>query len=184
MMTAANVVFGIKRNELVKNPSDNRTRQPVTIPPSVVRTPLALLTAVRVNEPVTGIDWKNDPNKLHIPNASISCVESIVRPLAIRRRAREKKNKGKRCHFRSFQIEKEEWKLLTKCFGDSDTFKDWNQWQCKYGRAHMCDHIRKVECLAANCRLHWWQFKLRQSRSHFTYLSFDETRKLKYLTRK
>lgn len=83
IITAANVVFGIKRNVLVKNPSDNKTRQPVTMPPSVVRTPLALLTAVRVNEPVTGIDWKNDPNKLHIPNANISCVESIVRPLAI-----------------------------------------------------------------------------------------------------
>lgn len=56
IITAANVVFGIKRNELVKNPNDSNTRHPVTIPPSVVRTPLALLTAVRVNEPVTGID--------------------------------------------------------------------------------------------------------------------------------
>lgn len=82
MMTAASVVFGINLNEPVKNPSDSRTKHPVKIPPSVVLTPLALLTAVRVNEPVTGIDWKNDPNKLHRPSASISCVASIVRPLA------------------------------------------------------------------------------------------------------
>lgn len=72
MITAANVVFGIKRNELVRNPSDNKIRQPVNIPPSVVRTPLALFTAVLVNEPVTGIDEKNDPNKLHKPKANIS----------------------------------------------------------------------------------------------------------------
>lgn len=83
MMTAAKVVFGIKRNDSVKKLSDNRTRHPVTIPPSVVRTPLALLTAVRVNEPVTGIDWKNAPTKLHKPSASISCVASIVFPFAI-----------------------------------------------------------------------------------------------------
>lgn len=83
MMTAANVAFGIKRNEPVKNPNDNKTRTPVTIPPSVVRTPLALLTAVRVNEPVTGIDCTNAPTKLHIPSANISCVASIVLPLAI-----------------------------------------------------------------------------------------------------
>lgn len=82
-MTAANVVFGIKRNDSVRKPNDNRTRHPVTIPPSVVRTPLALLTAVRVNEPVTGIDWKNAPTKLHRPSANISCVASIVLPFAI-----------------------------------------------------------------------------------------------------
>lgn len=55
---------------------------PFAIPLSVVRTPLALFTAVRVIEPVTGIDCKNEPNKLHIPNANISCVASSVRPLA------------------------------------------------------------------------------------------------------
>ena len=83
MMTAANVDFGINRNESVKNPSDNITRTPVTIPPSVVRTPLALLTAVRVNEPVTGIDCTKAPTKLHIPSANISCVASIVLPFAV-----------------------------------------------------------------------------------------------------
>lgn len=82
MMTPANVVFGIKRNESVKKPNDNKTKHPVTMPPSVVRTPLALLTAVRVNEPVTGIDCTNDPTKLHNPSANISWVASIVLPLA------------------------------------------------------------------------------------------------------
>lgn len=56
IMTPANVVFGMNRNEPVRNPNDSKTRHPVNMPPSVVRTPLALLTAVRVNEPVTGID--------------------------------------------------------------------------------------------------------------------------------
>lgn len=72
MITPAKVVFGMNLNVPVKKPSDSKTRPPVTIPPSVVLTPLALLTAVRVIEPVTGIDWKNDPNKLHRPSASIS----------------------------------------------------------------------------------------------------------------
>lgn len=72
MMTAAKVDFGMKRNEPVRKPSDNRTKVPVNIPPSVVRTPLALFTAVRVNEPVTGIDEKNEPKRLHNPRANIS----------------------------------------------------------------------------------------------------------------
>lgn len=93
IITAASVVFGMKRNELVKNPNDNKTRHPVIIPPNVVRTPLALLTAVRVNEPVTGIDWKNDPTKLHNPSANISCVASIVLPFAISHE-RKRKNRG------------------------------------------------------------------------------------------
>lgn len=86
IITAANVVLGINRNEPVKNPSDNKTRQPVNIPPSVVRTPLALFTAVRVNEPVVGIDEKNDPNKLHRPSANISWVASIVLPFAVNKK--------------------------------------------------------------------------------------------------
>lgn len=83
MMTAASVDFGMKRNESVRKPSDSKTRTPVTIPPRVVRTPLALLTAVLVNEPVTGIDCTNAPTKLHNPSANISCVASIVLPLAV-----------------------------------------------------------------------------------------------------
>lgn len=81
-ITAANVHFGIYWNDVVNNPSDNNTKPPVNKPPNVVRTPLALLTVVRVNEPVVGIEWKNELSKLHIPNANISCVASIVLPLA------------------------------------------------------------------------------------------------------
>lgn len=56
MMTAANVLFGMYWKEPVRKPSESNTMQPVKMPPSVVRTPLALLMAVRVNEPVVGID--------------------------------------------------------------------------------------------------------------------------------
>lgn len=82
MMTAASVLFGMYWKEPVRKPNDNNTIHPVKIPPSVVRTPLALFTAVRVNDPVVGIDWKNEPNKLHMPSANISCVASIVLPFA------------------------------------------------------------------------------------------------------
>lgn len=82
IITAASVLFGMYWNESVRKPSDISTMHPVKMPPRVVRTPLALFTAVRVNDPVVGIDWKNDPNKLHRPSANISCVASMVFPLA------------------------------------------------------------------------------------------------------
>lgn len=82
MMTAASVVFGMYWNEEVRKPSASNTMIPVKMPPIGVRTPLALFTAVRVNEPVDGIDWTNEPNILHRPSANISCVASTVFPLA------------------------------------------------------------------------------------------------------
>lgn len=82
IITAASVLFGMYWKESVRKPSDSSTIHPVKMPPKVVRTPLALFTAVRVNDPVVGIDWKNEPNKLHRPSANISCVASIVFPLA------------------------------------------------------------------------------------------------------
>lgn len=83
MMTAARVLFGMYWKESVRNPNDSSTMHPVTMPPRVVRTPLALFTAVRVNDPVVGIDWKKEPHKLHRPSANISWVASIVFPLAV-----------------------------------------------------------------------------------------------------
>lgn len=58
------------------------TRLPVNKPPKVVFTPDELLTAVRVKEPVTGIDRTSEPPMLHNPNASISCVPSKDLPFA------------------------------------------------------------------------------------------------------
>lgn len=58
------------------------TKAPVTRPPSVVLTPLALLTAVRVKEPVTGIDDTKLPIMLHMPKATISWEAFTILPLA------------------------------------------------------------------------------------------------------
>lgn len=82
MMTAASEVFGMYLNVSVRKPTDNITNTPVTKPPYGVRTPLALLTAVRVNEPVTGIECINEPKMLQNPRAINSWVASIGLPLA------------------------------------------------------------------------------------------------------
>lgn len=52
------------------------------IPPNVVCTPLALLTAPLDKAPVTGMEPTNDDAILHKPMANISCVASIDFPLA------------------------------------------------------------------------------------------------------
>lgn len=81
-MTAAKVAFGIYWKVPVRNPMASITITPVRMPPNGVRTPLALLTAVRVNEPVTGIARTNEPNMLQHPNAISSWVASMERPFA------------------------------------------------------------------------------------------------------
>lgn len=53
------------------------------MPPNVVRTPLALLTAPLDKAPVTGIDVKKDDTMLQAPKANISWVASIVLPSAV-----------------------------------------------------------------------------------------------------
>ncbi len=52
-------------------------------PPKGVRTPLAELTEVRENEPVTGNDDANEPIMLLIPMAIISWLASTLLPLAV-----------------------------------------------------------------------------------------------------
>lgn len=54
-------------------------------PPAGVRTPDALFTAVRVKEPVTGMERTKEPIILPIPKAIISCVASTAFPLAERK---------------------------------------------------------------------------------------------------
>lgn len=72
MITAASVAFGMYWNVLVKKPIDRITTIPVAMPPNGVLTALASLTAVRVKDPVNGIDETNDPNMLQQPRAIIS----------------------------------------------------------------------------------------------------------------
>ena len=52
------------------------------MPPSGVLTPELLLTAVLLNDPVTGMEEKKEPTKLQMPSAIISCVASIRCPSA------------------------------------------------------------------------------------------------------
>lgn len=52
------------------------------MPPKGVLTPEALFTALLEKDPVTGIEWKNEPITLHNPRDSISCVASRVNPCA------------------------------------------------------------------------------------------------------
>lgn len=53
------------------------------MPPKVVFTPLALLTAPRDKEPVTGIDLAKEDTMLQSPMANISCVASMAFPSAV-----------------------------------------------------------------------------------------------------
>lgn len=72
----------------MRRPNAKRTRDPVKIPPKVVRTPLVLFTAVRVKEPVVGIEDTKEPRMLQRPKAIISWFASIVFPLAANKRSR------------------------------------------------------------------------------------------------
>lgn len=129
---------------------------PFAIPLSVVRTPLALFTAVRVIDPVTGIDCKNDPNMLHMPNANISCVASIVFPLAIRKNAKAEKLFFNRVRCSQKNKAKCHRKVLTKCFGNGNTFEQRDQWQRNDCGANVCYHIGEIECFTINFRMKWW----------------------------
>lgn len=82
MITPASVAFGINWNVTVKKLSAKITNVPVNTPPKGVCTPDALFIAVRVNDPVVGIDRKNDPQIFDIPNAIISWVASTLFPFA------------------------------------------------------------------------------------------------------
>ena len=55
---------------------------PVTKPPAGVLTPVAALTAVREKDPVTGMEEKKEPTKLHSPRAIISWLASMGFPCA------------------------------------------------------------------------------------------------------
>lgn len=72
IITAASVALGMYWNVLVKKPIDRITTIPVAIPPNGVFTSLASFTAVRVKDPVNGIDETNEPNMLQQPRAIIS----------------------------------------------------------------------------------------------------------------
>lgn len=82
MITAARVVLGIYWNDEVKKPRAKSIMIPVMMPQAVVLAPEALLTALLVKEPVTGIEETKEPIMLHIPKASSSCVASKDLPLA------------------------------------------------------------------------------------------------------
>lgn len=60
------------------------TKTPVYNEPIGVRTPLALLTAPRDNEPVPGNPWANELTMFDAPIANSSCVASTDFPFAIK----------------------------------------------------------------------------------------------------
>lgn len=74
--------FGMKKKYGVKNKSATITSMPVYNPPSGVRTPLELLTALRDSDPLPGNPCTNELQILQIPIAINSCVASTCLPLA------------------------------------------------------------------------------------------------------
>lgn len=78
----ANVALGIYPKNGVNRLRASRMIIPVYSPEKGVLTPLAWLTADRVNAPHVGIDLKKAPKKLHSPSANISCVASSIFPVA------------------------------------------------------------------------------------------------------
>lgn len=82
IITAANVALGINWKVDVNRPHAKSTKEPVIKPPIGVLTPEALLMAVRVKLPVTGIDLTKLPKILEKPSANISWLASNVLPFA------------------------------------------------------------------------------------------------------
>lgn len=157
MITAARVLFGMYWKESVRNPNDSSTMHPVTMPPSVVRTPLALFTAVRVNDPVVGIDWKKEPHKLHRPSASISWVASMVLPLA-----------KMEIVWYECLVDKIRWYVLTKWLCDSNTFQNRYQWNRYDGWTQVGDHFKTVKRSIANGSFERWKTEIWEPRRNFT----------------
>ena len=76
MMTADKADVGMYAKCGVRNAHAIKMMQPVTIPPNVVLTPDAELTADLPKDAVTGMDPTNDPNSWQDPRAIISCEAS------------------------------------------------------------------------------------------------------------
>ena len=81
MMTALKVAFGMKAQYGRSKVKQRMTRIPVKMPPKVVFTLLAALTAVRPKEAVTVIDWKKEPKRLLKPIVKSSWL-AFREPLA------------------------------------------------------------------------------------------------------
>lgn len=72
IIMAASAAFGMKKNNGVRNINATMTRTPVYRFPRGVRTPLALFTAPRDNDPVLGKPDANEFNMFDVPIASSS----------------------------------------------------------------------------------------------------------------
>lgn len=95
------------------------TKTPVYNEPICVRTPLALLTAPRDNEPVPGKPCANELTIFEAPIANNSWVASTDFPFAMERN--NKKNTEKKISIRcrqNFMVE-----FLTKCFAHGYIFQ-------------------------------------------------------------